>query len=146
VQNVEWRHLHEKGSLVTYIHHDEQLRVDESNDKSDAKRDSSGFSEDEMEKTQTEELKKHKAWGSLRTPTKEASLTCPLKKKKENLKQTTVNLTCSLDLTGVLEMDDMEYKQHDLDGSLDISDDKTKQPIGTKANTQDVTIIDGANS
>jgi hypothetical protein len=68
------------------------------------------------------------------------------KEKKENLKQTTVNLTCSLDLTGVLEMDDMEYKQHDLDGSLDISDDKTKQPIGTKANTQDVTIIDGANS
>ena len=45
----------------------------------------------------------------------------------------------------MLEMDDMEYKQHELDGSLDISDDKTKQPIGTKANTQDVTIIDGAN-
>ncbi len=83
MQNVEWRHLHEKGSLVTYIHHDEQLRVDESNDKSDAKRDSSGFSEDEMEKTQTEELKKHKAWGSLQTPTKEASLTCPLKKKRK---------------------------------------------------------------
>jgi hypothetical protein len=78
---VEWWHLHEKGSLVTYIHHDEQLCVDESNDKSDAKCDSSGFSEDEMEKTQTEELEKHKAWGSLQTPTKEASLTCPVKKK-----------------------------------------------------------------
>jgi hypothetical protein len=40
----------------------------------------------------------------------------------------------------------MEYKQHDLDGSLDISDNDTKQPIGTMANTQDVTIIDGANN
>jgi hypothetical protein len=82
---VEWWRLHEKGSSVTYIHHDEQLRVDESNDKSDAKSDSSGFSEDEMEKMQDEELEKCKAWGSLHTPTKETTLTCPLK-KKENLK------------------------------------------------------------
>ena len=79
--------------MVTYIHHDEQLRVDESNDKSDDKSDGSGFSEDEMEKMQTEELEKRKAWGSLRTPTKEAALTSPLKKKAKP--DTTVNLTHS---------------------------------------------------
>jgi hypothetical protein len=42
-------------------------------------------------------------------------------------------------------MDDMEYKQHELDGSLDISEDITKQPTGMLADTRDVIIMDGAN-
>jgi hypothetical protein len=42
-------------------------------------------------------------------------------------------------------MDDMEYKQHELDGSLDISEDITKQPTGTLADMWDAIIMDGAN-
>jgi hypothetical protein len=131
--------------LVSYIHHDEQLSVNDSNDKSDNKSDGSAFSKDKMEKMQTKEPEKCKAWGSLQTPTKEAAVTSPLKKKENP--ETTVDLTHSPDPTGALETDDMEYKQHELDGSFDISDDDTKQPpIGTKFNTQNVTIIDGTNN
>jgi hypothetical protein len=97
-----------------------------------------------MEMMQTEELGKCKAWGSLWISTKEAALTSPLKKKAKP--DTKVDLTYFLDPIVALETNDMEYKQHELDGSLDISDDKTNQPIGTKAITRDVTITDGATN
>ena len=47
---------------------------------------------------QTKDFDKRKAWGSLCTPTKEAALTSPLKKKAKP--DTFVDLTHSSDQTG----------------------------------------------
>jgi hypothetical protein len=64
------------------------------------------------------------------------------KKAKPN---TTVDLTHSLDLIVVLETDDSVSTQHEPNGFLNISDDETKQPIGTNANkTPYATTFDGA--
>jgi hypothetical protein len=80
VQNAEWRHLRaEKGSLVAYLNHDEQLHEDEFSDKSDG----SELSEEETEKMQKDELDKRKAWGSLQIPTKEAAMASPQKKQSK---------------------------------------------------------------
>jgi hypothetical protein len=80
VQNVEWRHLHaEKGSLVAYLNHDEQLHEDKFSEKSDG----SELSEEETEKMQKDELDKCKAWGSLQIPTKEAAMASPQKKQSK---------------------------------------------------------------
>jgi hypothetical protein len=80
VQNAKWRHLHaEKGSLGAYLYHDEQLHEDEFSDKSDG----SELSEEETEKMQKDELDKHKAWGSLQIPTKEAAMASPQKKQSK---------------------------------------------------------------
>jgi hypothetical protein len=70
------------NTLVSYIHHDEQLHADESTDKSDDKSEGSEFSNKETEMLQTEELDKCKAWGSLQTKTMEAALTSPQTKKQ----------------------------------------------------------------
>jgi hypothetical protein len=80
VQNSEWRHLHaEKGFLVAYLNHDKQLHEDKFSDKSDG----SELSEEETEKMQKDELDKHKAWGSLRIPTKEAAIASSQKKQSK---------------------------------------------------------------
>jgi N-methylhydantoinase B/oxoprolinase/acetone carboxylase alpha subunit len=42
--------------------------------------------------------------------------------------------------------DDMVYKQHALDGFLDISNDITKQLIRAKSNTPDATVFDGTTN
>jgi hypothetical protein len=91
---------------------------------------------------QTDDFYKRKAWGSLCTPTKEADLTSPLKKKAKP--DTFVDLTHSSDQTDLLEMEEMEYKQHNIDGSLDIGENFTKMSSGTLADMQDVIIMDGA--
>jgi hypothetical protein len=139
-QNVAWRRLHERGSSVAFIHQEETLGVDKSEDKSEDTSDGSTSSEEEM--MQTKDFDKRKAWGSLCTPTKEAALTLPLKKKAKP--DTFVDLTHSSDQMDLLEMEEMEYKHHDIDGSLDIGENFTKMPSGTLANTQEVIIMDGA--
>jgi hypothetical protein len=78
-QNAEWRRLHEMGSLVAYLNHDEQLHENKFSDKSDG----SELSEEETEKMQKDELDKCKAWGSLRIPTKEAAMASPQKKQSK---------------------------------------------------------------
>jgi hypothetical protein len=76
------------GSPVAYINHAEQHREGKSSDKSDG----SELSEEETEKMQTDELDKHKAWGSLQTPTKEATCTWHLlKRKKKNKTRQPIN-------------------------------------------------------
>jgi hypothetical protein len=139
-QNAAWRRLHERGSSVAFIHQEETLGVDESEDKGEDTSDGSTSSEEEM--MQTKDFDKCKAWGSLRTPTKEAALTSPRKKKAKP--DTFVDLTHSSDQTDLLEMDEMEYKQHNIDGLLDIGENFTKMLSGTLADTQEVIIMDGA--
>jgi hypothetical protein len=58
VLNAEWRHLHEQGSLVAYLNHDEQLHESKFSDKGDG----SELTEEESEKMQKDELDKCKAW------------------------------------------------------------------------------------
>jgi hypothetical protein len=127
--------------LVAFIHQEETLGVDESEDKSEDTSDGSTSSEEET--MQTKDFDKCKAWGSLRTPTKEVALTSPLKKKAKP--DTFVDLTHSSDQMDLPEMEEMEYKQHDIDGSLDIGENFTKMPSSTLANMQEeVIMMDGA--
>jgi hypothetical protein len=77
------------GSPVASINHDEQHCKGKFTDKSDG----SELSEEESEKMQTDELDKCKAWGSLVwTPTKEAAMATP-RKKKEKQDKTANQLT-----------------------------------------------------
>jgi hypothetical protein len=71
------------------------------------------------------------------------ALTSPLKKKAKP--DTFVDLTHSSDQMDLPEMEEMEYKQHDIDGSLDIGENFTKMPSSTLANMQEeVIMMDGA--
>ena len=80
-QNAEWRRLHVKGSLGAFTHHSDQNRTDKSNAMRDNTSNASELREDKTAIMQTKEIDKHKAWGSLCTPTNEAALTSPVKKK-----------------------------------------------------------------